>query len=156
MRKGGHWFALDATERLGIVTGFERPLSGRSDVSHHYSALQRQSGVVVTHVSTSSMIERNCRSPRCPGNSHASRAIRIFRSDAGEHHAVIGAKAMAVVIPAVRTRMTARRRLACAGISGTSGEAHFGTGCCAGKSVMLKRYVMEPRLLFSERAENNL
>lgn len=158
--KAGHadiGFAHDANgERLGIVTETGEPLSEELTLAMATEiALQRQSGVVVTHISTSSVIEKiasryGAQVIRTPvGQSYISEAML-------EHRAVIGGEGNgAVVIPAVHyTNDSAATIGLLLEYLATTGKRISEVAASIPSSVILKRYVpIEPQLLFSKLHE---
>lgn len=150
-------FALDANgERLGIVAETGEPLSEEATLAIAVDiALQRQSGVVITQVSTSSVIEKiaaryNTQVIRTPvGQSYISEAML-------EHRAVIGGEGNgSVVIPAVHyTNDSAATIGLLLEYLAMTGKRISEVAANLPSSVMLKRYVpIEPQLLFSKLHE---
>lgn len=147
-------FAHDANgERLGIVLETGEPLSEEATLAIAADIkLQQQSGAVVTHISTSSVIEKiaaryGAQVIRTPvGQSYISEAML-------EHQAVIGGEGNgAVVIPEVHYTNdgAATMSLILAHLA-TSGKRISEMAANIPKTVMLKRYVpVEPQLLFSK------
>lgn len=147
-------FAHDANgERLGIVTENGEPLSEETTLAIATDIkLQQKSGVVVTHVSTSSVIEKiaaryGAQVIRTPvGQSYISEAML-------EHQAVIGGEGNgAVVIPEVHyTNDSAATIGLILEHLAKTGKRISEVAANIPKSVMLKRYVpIEPQLLFSK------
>jgi phosphomannomutase len=147
-------FAHDANgERLGIVTETGETLSEEATLAIATDIkLQQQSGAVVTHISTSSVIEKiaaryNANVIRTPvGQSYISEAML-------EHQAVIGGEGNgAVVIPEVHyTNDSAATMGLILSYLAESGKRISEVAANIPKSVMLKRYVpVEPQLLFSK------
>ena len=147
-------FAHDANgERLGIVTETGEPLS--EEVTLAIAAdikLQEKSGVVVTHISTSSVIEKiaaryGAEVIRTPvGQSYISEAML-------EHQAVIGGEGNgAVVVPEVHyTNDSAATIGLILEYLAKTGKRISEVAANIPKTVMLKRYVpIEPQLLFSK------
>ena len=147
-------FAHDANgERLGIVTETGEPLS--EEVTLAIAAdikLQEKSGVVVTHISTSSVIEKiaaryGAEVVRTPvGQSYISEAML-------EHQAVIGGEGNgAVVVPEVHyTNDSAATIGLILEYLAKTGKRISEVAANIPKTVMLKRYVpIEPQLLFSK------
>lgn len=158
--KAGHadiGFAHDANgERLGIVTETGEPLSEEATLAIATAIqLQRKSGVVVTHISTSSVIEKIAASYgaqviRTPvGQSYISEAML-------EHQAVLGGEGNgAVAIPEVHcTNDSAAMIGLLLEYLATSGKKISEVAASLPSSVILKRYVpIEPQLLFSKLNE---
>lgn len=155
--KAGHadiGFALDANgERLGIVTETGEPLSEELTLAMATDIrLQQKSGPVVTHISTSSVIERiaaryGASVIRTPvGQSYISEAML-------EHQAVIGGEGNgAVVIPTVHyTNDSAAAMGLILEHLAQTGKRISEVAANIPPSVMLKRYLpIEPQLLFSK------
>ncbi len=155
--KAGHadiGFAHDANgERLGIVTETGEPLSEEATLAIAADIkLQQKPGAVVTHISTSSVIERiaaryGANVIRTPvGQSYISEAML-------EHQAVIGGEGNgAVVIPEVHcTNDSAATIGLILEHLATAGKRISEVAAQIPKTVMLKRYVpIEPQLLFSK------
>ena len=155
--KAGHadiGFAHDANgERLGIVTETGEPLSEEATLAIAADIkLQQKSGTVVTHISTSSVIEKiaaryGAQVVRTPvGQSYISEAML-------EQQAVIGGEGNgAVVIPEVHyTNDSAATIGLILEHLATTGKRISEVAAQIPKSVMLKRYVpIEPQLLFSK------
>ncbi len=155
--KAGHadiGFAHDANgERLGIVTETGEPLSEETTLAIAADIkLRQKSGPVVTHISTSSVIEKiaaryGAQVIRTPvGQSYISEAML-------EHQAVIGGEGNgAVVIPEVHyTNDSAATIGLILEHLATTGKKISEVAAQIPKSVMLKRYVpVEPQLLFSK------
>ena len=146
-------FAHDANgERLGIVTEMGEPLSEESTLAIATDIkLQERSGSVVTHISTSSVIEKiasryGAEVVRTPvGQSYISEAML-------EHQAVIGGEGNgAVVIPDVHyTNDSAATMGLILSHLATSGKRISELAANIPTTVMLKRYVpVAPQLLFS-------
>jgi phosphomannomutase len=147
-------FAHDANgERLGIVTETGEPLSEETTLAIATDIkLQQRSGAVVTHISTSSVIEKiaarySAEVIRTPvGQSYISEAML-------EHQAVIGGEGNgAVVIPEVHyTNDSAATIGLILEHLAKTGKRISEVAASIPKSVMLKRYVpIEPQLLFSK------
>ncbi len=147
-------FAHDANgERLGIVLETGEPLSEEATLAIATDIkLQQKSGVVVTHISTSSVIEKiaaryGAQVIRTPvGQSYISEAML-------EHQAVIGGEGNgAVVIPEVHyTNDSAATIGLVLEYLAKTGKRISEIAANIPKSVMLKRYVpIEPQLLFSK------
>lgn len=147
-------FAHDANgERLGIVLETGEPLSEEATLAIAVDIrLQQKSGPVVTHISTSSVIEKiaaryNAQVIRTPvGQSYISEAML-------EHQAVIGGEGNgAVVIPEVHyTNDSAATIGLILEYVAKSGKRISEVAATIPQSVMLKRYVpIEPQLLFSK------
>jgi phosphomannomutase len=147
-------FAHDANgERLGIVTETGEPLSEEATLAIATDIkLQQRSGAVVTHISTSSVIEKiaaryGANVIRTPvGQSYISEAML-------EHQAVIGGEGNgAVVIPEVHyTNDSAATMGLLLSYLATSGKRISDVAANIPNTVMLKRYVpVEPQLLFSK------
>ncbi len=155
--KAGHadiGFAHDANgERLGIVTETGEPLSEETTLAMAVDIkLSQKSGAVVTHISTSSVIEKiaaryGAEVVRTPvGQSYISEAML-------EHQAVIGGEGNgAVVVPEVHyTNDSAATIGLILEHLATTGKKISEVATQIPKSVMLKRYVpVEPQLLFSK------
>ena len=147
-------FAHDANgERLGIVTETGEVLSEEMTLAIATEIrLSQNPGVVVTHLSTSSVIEKiaqryNSTVIRTPvGQAYISEAML-------EHNAVIGGEGNgAVVIPEVHCTndSAAAIGLILAHLAKT-GQQISAIAAAIPTSVMLKRYVpVEPQLLFSK------
>jgi phosphomannomutase len=147
-------FAHDANgERLGIVTETGEPLSEELTLAIAADIkLQQQSGAVVTHISTSSVIEKiaaryGANVIRTPvGQSYISEAML-------EHQAVIGGEGNgAVVIPEVHyTNDSAATMGLILSYLAKSGKRISEVAANIPTTYMLKRYVpVEPQLLFSK------
>ncbi len=147
-------FAHDANgERLGIVTEAGEPLSEEATLAIAADImLQQKSGPVVTHISTSSVLEKiaaryGAQVIRTPvGQSYISEAML-------EHQAVIGGEGNgAVVIPAVHyTNDSAATIGLLLEYLAKTGKTVSEIAARIPQSVMLKRYVpIEPQLLFSK------
>jgi phosphomannomutase len=147
-------FAHDANgERLGIVTEMGEPLSEELTLAIAADIkLQQQSGAVVTHISTSSVIEKiaaryGANVIRTPvGQSYISEAML-------EHQAVIGGEGNgAVVIPEVHyTNDSAATMGLILSYLAKSGKRISEVAANIPTTYMLKRYVpVEPQLLFSK------
>ncbi len=147
-------FAHDANgERLGIVTETGEPLSEEATLAIAADIkLQQQSGAVVTHISTSSVIEKiaaryGAQVIRTPvGQSYISEAML-------EQQAVIGGEGNgAVVIPEVHyTNDSAATIGLILEHLATTNKTISDVAANIPPTVMLKRYVpIEPQLLFSK------
>jgi phosphomannomutase len=147
-------FAHDANgERLGIVLETGEPLSEEATLAIATDIkLQQQSGAVVTHISTSSVIEKiaaryNAQVIRTPvGQSYISEAML-------EHQAVIGGEGNgAVVIPEVHyTNDSAATMGLILSYLAISGKRISEVAANIPTTFMLKRYVpVAPQLLFSK------
>ncbi|MBS1810242.1 MAG: phosphoglucosamine mutase [Acidobacteria bacterium] len=147
-------FAHDANgERLGIVTETGEPLSEEITLAIATDIrLQQRSGAVVTHISTSSVIEKiaaryGAEVIRTPvGQSYISEAML-------EHQAVIGGEGNgAVVIPEVHYTNDSAATIGLILEHLAKTEKRISeVAASIPASVMLKRYVpIEPQLLFSK------
>ncbi len=147
-------FAHDANgERLGIVTELGEPLSVEATLAIAADIrLQTKSGTVVTHLSTSSVLEKiaaryGAQVVRTPvGQSYISEAML-------EHQAVIGGEGNgAVVIPEVHyTNDSAATIGLILEYLATTGKRISEVAANIPKTVMRKHHVpIEPQLLFSK------
>ena len=147
-------FALDANgERLGIVTESGEPLSEELTLAIATEIkLSQKSGTIVTHLSTSSMIEKIAA-------QHSSKVIRTpvgqaYISEAMlEHNAVIGGEGNgAVVLPEVHcTNDSAAAIGLILGHLAATGEKISDVVKQLPKVFMLKRNLqIAPQLLFSK------